>query len=201
MLKSLIVKIALLVAVGDLFAPLAHAEIYRCRQPDGSVTLSDKACPGGDVREGNEWTSLQEIERRRAEAVEDARKLEVEKREIQAASAKVRERAASERTARQYSIRSSREPVAKVPISDSIDRMTTYAVVLGRAIGCGMDVSGPSGRVGDWFDSNFPLGPQKVQYLSIMAQGIKHHAEQQRRGNSPDSCSQVRVQMANFPWP
>jgi hypothetical protein len=82
--------------------------------------------------------------------------------------------------------------------SSAIDRMTTYTTVLGRGIGCG--VSGTetaSSRFGAWMDSQ---GLTK-NYLLVAAAGIKMAAEQQRAGNSPDSCSTVRVQFASFPWP
>lgn len=82
--------------------------------------------------------------------------------------------------------------------SSAIDRMTTYTTVLGRGIGCG--VSGTetiSSRFGAWMDSQ---GLTK-DYVLLAAAGIKMAADQQRAGNSPDSCTTVRAQFASFPWP
>jgi hypothetical protein len=82
--------------------------------------------------------------------------------------------------------------------SSAIDRMTTYTTFLGRGIGCGVSgTEAASSRFGLWMDSQ---GLTK-KYLLVAAAGIKMAAEQQRAGNSPDSCSKVREQFAAFPWP
>ena len=82
--------------------------------------------------------------------------------------------------------------------SSAIDRMTTYTTVLGRGIGCGVPgTETASSRFGAWMDSQ---GLTKT-YLVVAAAGIKMAAEQQRAGNSPDSCSTVRAQFASFTWP
>ena len=82
--------------------------------------------------------------------------------------------------------------------ASAIDRMTTYTTVLGRGIGCGVaGTENASSRFGAWMDSQ---GLTK-NYLLVAAAGIKMAAEQQRAGNSPDSCSTVRAQFASFPWP
>jgi len=83
-----------------------------------------------------------------------------------------------------------------------VDRMTTYATVLGRALGCGVDVDGPSSRVGKWMDRTFPPGTQDQKtYLPVFLAGVRHHANAQRQGNSPDSCSKVKSSFSAFPWP
>lgn len=82
--------------------------------------------------------------------------------------------------------------------ASAIDRMTTYTTVLGRGMGCGVaGTENASSRFGAWMDSQ---GLTK-NYLLVAAAGIKMAAEQQRAGNSPDSCSTVRAQFASFPWP
>jgi len=83
-----------------------------------------------------------------------------------------------------------------------IDRMTTYAVILGRGVACGASTAGPSARVGAWMDRVFPPGSndQKI-YLPIFMQGVQHHAQQQKAGKSPDSCSTVLRNFNSFPWP
>lgn len=83
-----------------------------------------------------------------------------------------------------------------------IDHMTTYAVILGRATGCGIDVTSESARVGKWMDRVFPPGSRDQQiYLPIFIQGMSHHAREQAAGRSPDSCAEMRRQVRTFPWP
>ena len=180
---------------------LAQSNVYRCPQANGSVTLSDKPCPGGDVREGNNWISLQEIERRRAEDAERARKAATERRTREAAETEARENESRAQLERQVTTGESRPSRRAEPSAAAVDRMTTYSVVLGRAIGCGIDMQPQLKRVGAWFDSEFPLGPSKTTYMAIMAEGMKQHAQSQRSGSSPDSCATVSKQIGRFPWP
>lgn len=86
--------------------------------------------------------------------------------------------------------------------SDDIDKLTTYATILGRAAACGIDTSDAVARVGAWMDMRFPPGSddQKI-YLPIFIEGARHHAIQQSNGNSPDSCSTVQYQFNKVPWP
>lgn len=83
-----------------------------------------------------------------------------------------------------------------------IDRMTSYAVVLGRATGCQLDVTDGYSRVGRWMDRTFPPGTEDQKtFLPIFMNGVKYHAQQQAAGRSPDSCSTVRRTLSGFPWP
>jgi hypothetical protein len=83
-----------------------------------------------------------------------------------------------------------------------IDRLTTYAVIIGRAIGCGVDTDDASRRVGAWMDEKFPPGSSDQQiFLPIFMTGVKYHAEQQANGKSPDTCSQVRSTFRKMQWP
>ena len=83
-----------------------------------------------------------------------------------------------------------------------IDHMTSYAVVFGRATGCGIDVSSESARVGKWLDRVFPPGSKDQQiYLPIFVSGMTHHAREQAAGRSPDSCAEMRRQVRTFTWP
>lgn len=86
--------------------------------------------------------------------------------------------------------------------SQDIDRMTTYAVVLGRAVACGADITDASRRVGRWMDVKFPPGSQDLKtYLPIFVNGVEYHAQQQKDGKSPDSCAAVLRNFKGFPWP
>jgi len=191
-----------------LFAPEVRPQIYRCPQPDGSILMSDRACLTGEIREGNKWTSIREIEIRKAE--EEARKrhdeertreAESRRRQLEAQAAESRERELRARIEKQVEL--GRRPTAQsnAPTSDAVNRMTTYATVLGRAIGCNIDVGTETNKVGAWFDREFPLGKSKPMYLGILAEGMKRNSEMQRQGRSPDSCASIRSQIQSFPWP
>jgi len=82
-----------------------------------------------------------------------------------------------------------------------IDKLTTYAVMLGRATGCGIDTERAAGQVGAWMDKRFPPGSKDQQtYLPIFIEGWKMHAERQRSGRSPDTCSQVQREFESIKW-
>lgn len=95
------------------------------------------------------------------------------------------------------------EPPPSDAASDTdIDRMTSYAVILGRAAGCGINTEKESRLVGKWMDRVFPPGSkdQKI-YLPVFIEGMAFHARQQAAGRSPDSCAEMRRQVRTFPWP
>lgn len=83
-----------------------------------------------------------------------------------------------------------------------IDKLTTYAVVLGRAVACGVNIEDASRRVGLWMDRRFPPGStDQKTYLPIFIDGVSYHAQQQKSGKSPDPCSAVLRSFNGFPWP
>ena len=93
-------------------------------------------------------------------------------------------------------------PVANAASSADIDQLTTYAVVLGRAAACGANIDDPSRRVGRWMDKVFPPGSSdQKKYLPIFMAGMAHHAQQQKEGKSPDTCTVVLRSLNGFPWP
>jgi len=84
----------------------------------------------------------------------------------------------------------------------NIDTMTSYAVIIGRASGCGVNTSPEMARIGKWFDANFSSdSKEKSTQLLIFMAGVKHHADMQYRGESPDSCEQVRKVYNTISWP
>ena len=86
--------------------------------------------------------------------------------------------------------------------SDDIDKLTTFATVLGRGTACGADIKDASRRVGRWMDRTFPPGSKDQQvYLPIFMAGMVFHAQQQKDGKSPDSCPNVLRSFNTFPWP
>jgi hypothetical protein len=83
-----------------------------------------------------------------------------------------------------------------------VDKLTTYATVLGRGIACGADVDSASRRIGAWMDKRFPPGSSDQRtYLPVFMEGTRYAAQRQKNGNSPDSCAQVLRTFASFPWP
>ncbi len=83
-----------------------------------------------------------------------------------------------------------------------INQLTSYAVMLGRAAGCGLSVTDQAGRVGTWMDRRFKSGSADQQmYLPIFMAGVRDNADRQSRGLSPDDCSTVREQFALVEWP
>ena len=83
-----------------------------------------------------------------------------------------------------------------------IDALTSYAVFLGRGVACGVNIKPEMQRVGVWMDRRFPPGSEDQQtFLPIFIQGVQHHAQLQKDGNSPDTCSKVREQYERVPWP
>ncbi|MCQ8106478.1 hypothetical protein NP590_20440 [Methylomonas sp. SURF-2] len=86
--------------------------------------------------------------------------------------------------------------------SFDIDKLTSYAVMLGRALGCGIDTKYASSKIGEWIDRVFPPGSNsQITYLPIFLSGIQHHAKQQVSGNSPDNCSAVTSAFNKMPLP
>lgn len=83
-----------------------------------------------------------------------------------------------------------------------IDRVSTYAVLIGRGAACGVNTKGYAGRVGSWVDRVAPPGSSAQQtLLSQLMQGSYYHAQQQASGQSPDSCDTVARAISNFGWP
>lgn len=92
-------------------------------------------------------------------------------------------------------------PVKTRAASDAdIDRLTSYAVILGRATACGENTHDPAARVGAWIDRTF-TGSEHSSMLRVLISGMRYHAEQQASGQSPDSCSSIRNTMRAMTWP
>lgn len=72
------------------------------------------------------------------------------------------------------------------------DKMATYATVIGRAIGCGYDVSKQSTELGRWIDKTFSYDlKMKAIYTKVAADGMAYHADLQSRGSTPTTCTEV----------
>lgn len=86
------------------------------------------------------------------------------------------------------------------PTDSDYSKVVTYATILGRAVACGADISVPSKQVGSWMDSTFPRSEVSSQ-VQMFATTITYAAEQQKSGNSPDSCSEVLSSYNKWQWP
>lgn len=85
-------------------------------------------------------------------------------------------------------------------ISDSdMDKMTSYAVMIGRAGACKIDTTDAMGKIARW--SKTALGERDGYVLAIFAQGVDMAMKQQLNGSSPDSCYTVEKAFRTFPWP
>ena len=85
---------------------------------------------------------------------------------------------------------------------EDVDKLTTYAVIVGRAIACGIDTENEMREIGAWMDKRFPPGSNdQSTYLIVFTHAVKLSAEMQRDGKSPDSCSKVRRLYSQMPWP
>ena len=83
-----------------------------------------------------------------------------------------------------------------------IEKLTTYAKILGRGIACGADNDSASRRVAAWIDKRFPPGSSdQTTYLMMFMNATRDAAQQQKNGNSPDTCAEVLHTFATFPWP
>ena len=84
---------------------------------------------------------------------------------------------------------------------DDIDKLSTYAVLLGRGIACGADGTEEASRkIGAWMDRRFTK-KEMATYIQVFAVGVEHNAKMQQAGKSPDSCSTVQRNFSSIPWP
>ena len=70
-----------------------------------------------------------------------------------------------------------------------IDRLTTLAVMYGRATACGANLDVQMRSTQNWLNRTF--GAEAALYTMIFAQGLQDHAIRQKEGRTPDSCSTV----------
>ena len=90
---------------------------------------------------------------------------------------------------------------ASAASSADVDRMTTYAVIIGRAIACGAADDKSVSQAGAWFDRTFPPGTADNRtYLPVFFAGIAHNAKMQAEGRSPDNCATVSREYRKMQW-
>ena len=70
------------------------------------------------------------------------------------------------------------------------DSITSYGIMFGRAIVCGVDVDAQLKIIGRWIDQ-----AENPMYLAIFTVALDSGAKGQADGNSPDSCTKVREEI------
>ena len=81
------------------------------------------------------------------------------------------------------------------------DQAAKLAMLLGRGVGCDLDTGRANRMIGAWLNQTFPSGSARQDiYLDMFADTVRHHAAQQRAGNSPDSCAEVAQAFDTMDW-
>jgi hypothetical protein len=85
--------------------------------------------------------------------------------------------------------------------SEEMERLTTYAAVIGQAVACGADTSEATRAVGRWMDTTFGRASRaQHSYLVMFASELRFQAQQQKE-KRPESCSPVLRRFDSFVWP
>ena len=75
------------------------------------------------------------------------------------------------------------------------------ALLLGRAVGCGLDTRRASGAIGAWLDQTLPPGSaEQTRYLPAFAADVRRHARQQQKGDTADSCADIAGALNALNW-
>ena len=187
-----------------LASNLVHGqELFKCKRENGTVAYTDKPCENGLQKQGNAWMSDSEIEkinREKNQLMVD----QMIRRETAREAERVKEQRTQDERLKKLmaTLPPTQQTNTSAPSGEDINRMTTYAVVIGRGIACGVSTSSATLRVSQWFDRVFTPGTsQHKTYMVIFAAGMEKHAQLQRSGKTPDSCKQVQAAFGSFPWP
>jgi hypothetical protein len=92
-------------------------------------------------------------------------------------------------------------PAAQAASEAEIERLSSFALLLGRGIGCNLDTKRAAGVIGSWFEQTFPAGSaEREHYLPVFAGEVELHFKRQRSGGSPDSCADVAHAFYTMRW-
>ena len=161
-------------------------------QIDSQVALERKKEENRKVLLDSQYTDIEELENLVHENM--ALKTENDNKE-----SNINERKKSSHNEAPRKVENQRKVVNQ---NNSIDKLTTYAVILGRATACDINADREFAKVGKWMDSVFPPGTKEQRiYLPIFLEGTKYHMQEQLAGNSPDNCSSIESTFNTFPWP
>ena len=138
----------------------AQAQVYRCPQPNGSTTLSDRPCLNGDLARATSGRAFVASSGGRRWTKPSGASLRLRSVSEQGLNSGIATAVESSNSASRLAEAPASDPAAAVSAA-SVDRMTTYTVVLGRAIGCGLDVGTETKRVGASLDVTFAQHPSR----------------------------------------
>ncbi len=92
-------------------------------------------------------------------------------------------------------------PAALAASAADLETMSRMALLLGRAVGCGLDTHRATGAIGAWLDQVFPPGSaDHMRYLQAFGADVRRHARQQQQGDTPDSCADVAEALSAVNW-
>ena len=82
-----------------------------------------------------------------------------------------------------------------------LETMSRMALLLGRAVGCGLDTRRAVKAIGAWLDQTFPPGSaERTRYMQVFGTDVRRHARQQQNGDTPDSCADVADALDAVDW-
>ena len=83
-----------------------------------------------------------------------------------------------------------------------VERLSTFAEVIGRALACGADTRPATQAVGRWMDERWHRASRaQHNYVQIFASKMRFHFQQQKEGESPESCPSALRTFQRFEWP
>jgi hypothetical protein len=92
-------------------------------------------------------------------------------------------------------------PGAVAASPEDLESMGRMALLLGRAVGCGLDTRRAVHAISTWLDQTFPPGSaDQTRDLQVFGADVRRHAEQQQKGESPDSCAEVADALKAVNW-
>jgi hypothetical protein len=92
-------------------------------------------------------------------------------------------------------------PPVRAASAEDLETMGRMALLLGRAVGCGLDTRRAVAAISAWLDQTFPPGSgEQTRYLQGFGADVERHARQQQKGESPDSCAEVADALKAVNW-
>jgi hypothetical protein len=92
-------------------------------------------------------------------------------------------------------------PAALAASQGDLETMSRMALLLGRAVGCGLDTDRAVKAISAWLDQTFPPGSaEQARYLQAFGADVRRHAQQQQSGDTPDSCADVGQALDAMNW-
>jgi hypothetical protein len=92
-------------------------------------------------------------------------------------------------------------PVALAASAEDLETMSRMALLLGRAVGCGLDTDHAVKAISAWLDQTFPPGSaEQTRYLQTFGADVRRHAREQMKGDTPDSCADVANALSAMNW-